>query len=185
MSDTVPHIDLGLTANGDPVVLIGTAGAEARDMATLLRLAPGIALPAHAIDAASLVNHLAHGAEYRVIGDPNAYRQAYEARLASEDPNALFQDGVHRLRDFGVPNFADIKPPRFEGSMLVFFAADKLLGVPYRVTAAQVAAAPVYTPLPLTPLEPAPHVAGGPAPRQLTPAEQAERQPINPGDLPR
>lgn len=184
MSDTVPHIDLGLTPSGEPVAIVGQAGAEARDMATLLRLAPGIALPAHAMDAALLVNHLAHGSAYQVITDPKAFEQAYRARLASEDPHAAFIDGVHRLRDFGMPDFTQIKPPRFEGHGLAFYAVDKALGVPYRVVAADLTGTPDYTPLPLTPVPSPPRPAPAPQIAPLTPAEQAARQTVKPGDLP-
>lgn len=185
MSDTIPQLDLGLTASGAPVVMLGTSGAEAHDMATLLRLAPGIALPAHARDAALLVNHLAHGTEFEVITDPEAYRRRYEARLASEDPSALYQQGVNRLRDFGVPDFSRIRAPRFEGEALVFSVADRSLGVPYQVTVAALTVAPAYTPLPLTPLPPAPHADTSPRTHQLTPEEEREREPVRPGGLPR
>ena len=112
MSDTIPHFELGLTADGDPVVMLDVAGSEAPDMATLLRLAPEIALPAHAHDTAVVVNHFAHGSDYEVITDIPEYRRRYERRLASEDPTALYAQGVHRLRDFGIPDFGQITPPK-------------------------------------------------------------------------
>lgn len=184
MSDTVPHIDLGLTPSGDPVVIVGEAGDQALDMATLLRLAPGIALPAHAHDAALLVNHLAYGSAYQVITDPKSFEQSYRARLGQEDPNAPYRDGVNRLRDFGVPDFTQIKPPHFEGGQLVFYAVDKALGVPYRVTAAELTAAPLYEPMPLTPLPRPPRPPPTPQITPLTPAERAARETVKPGDLP-
>lgn len=184
MSDAVPHIDLGLTPGGEPVVIVGSAGEQARDMATMLRLAPGIALPAHAHDAALLVNHLAHGGDYRVIGDPQAFEAAYRAKLARENPSAPFRDGAPRLGDFGVPKFEEIKAPRFEGRSLVFYAEDRALGIPYRVTAAELTAAPDYVPVPMTPLPPVRHPAAGRQVSPVTPAERAARQVVKPGDLP-
>ena len=176
MSDTLPSVDLGLTAAGDPVVLVGESGAEAHDMAALLRLAPGVALPGHARDAAVLVNHLAQGNDFRVITDPSAFEQAYKARLASEDPAAPFREGVRRLRDFGVPDFGTIAAPRFEGATLVFFAEDVATGLPYRVTVPELSAAPDYAPLPLTPLPPAARPAEKPDFKPATAAERARRQ---------
>ena len=184
MSDAVPHIDMGLTPGGEPVVMVGSAGTEARDMATLLRLAPGIALPAHAHDAALLVNHLSHGSAYQVIGDPKAFEQGYRARLAKEDPSAPFRDGAPRLLEFGVPDFKQIKPPRFEGRSLVFYAVDRALGIPYRVTAAELAAKPAYAPMPMTPLPSSPRPAAKPEIAPATAAESAARRVVKPGDLP-
>lgn len=182
MSDAIPAIDLGLTSGGEPVVLVGDTGTEARDMAALLRLAPGVALPGHARDAAVMVNHLTQGSDFRVILDPAAFEQAFKARLASEDPAAPFRDGVRRLRDFGVPDFATITPPRFEGTTLVFFAEDVALGLPYRVSVAELSAAPDYAPLPLTPLPPAARPAEEPDFKRPTEAELAERKSVGPGD---
>jgi len=184
MADDVPRLDLGLTGEGKPVVLLGTRGEQATDMATLLRLAPGIASPAHAADLALAVNHLAHGGEYRVITDAKAFEDAYRARLASEAPDAAWHEGVVRLRDYGVPDFAQVHAPSYASGRLTFFAVDMYLGVPYRVELADLLASPTYTPLPLTPLpgaavpEPAPELT------PLTPEERAARQTHMPSDLP-
>lgn len=163
MADDLPRLDLGLTGEGKPVVMLGTTG-QATDMAALLRLAPALASPAHADDLARAVNHLAHSGEFRVITDPKVFEEAYRTRLSHEDPNAPWQEGVIRLRDHGIPDFTEISKPRFEGGRLTFFAADMFLGVPYRVELADLKSTPAYTPLPLTPLADAPH--------QASPAEE-------------
>ncbi len=189
MADDVPRLDLGLTGEGKPVVLLGTRGEQATDMATLLRLAPGLASPAHAADLALAVNHLAHSGEYRVITDPQAFEHAYRTRLAGEDPNAPWHEGVVRLRDYGVPDFTQVHAPSFTAGRLTFYAVDMYLGVPYRVELTDLLAAPTYAPLPLTPL-PGPSQPGPaqpePAPEltPLTPEERAARQTHMPSDLP-
>ena len=171
MSDTNPPVTLGLTPGGDPVLLLGEDGEAAHDMATLLRLVPGIVAPGRAEEAAVLVNHLAQGVDFRVITDPAGFEQAYMARLAGEDPAAPFRDGVLRLRDFGVPAFGTITPPRWDGGTLVFHAADANPGLPYRVTVPDLAATPDYEPLPLSPLPPAPGASGA---RRRVPPTAAE-----------
>jgi len=197
MADDVPSVDLGLTADATPVILLGNQDETASDMATLLRLAPGLAAPAHATDLARAANHLAHGGDYRVITDPHAYEEAYRHRLAEEDPNAPFREGVVRLRDFGVPDFAAITAPRYEDGKLTFFAADMFLGVPYKVELASLTAAPHYEPMPLTPFpaaaRAAPETPGVAQPQQpleppepikpLTPEEQAARRTHMPDEV--
>lgn len=199
MADDVPRLDLGLTAEAKPIILLENKDEMARDMATLLRLAPGLASPAHAADLARAANHLAHGGDYRVITDPHAYEVAYRARLAKEDPNAPFREGVVRLRDFGMPDFAKITAPQYEGGKLTFFAADMYLGVPYKVVLDSLTATPQYAPVPLTPFPAAtravPETPGVARPEQpleppepikpLTPDEEASRRTHMPSDVPR
>lgn len=194
MADDAPRIDLGLDAQARPVILLDGSDETARDMATVLRLAPWLAKRERAADIALAANHLAHGGEYRVITDPHAYEEAYRARLASEDPNAPFREGAVRLHDFGVPDFAAITAPHFEGGHLVFFASDMYLGVPYRVEMASVTAAPDYTPVPLTPVAgssgAAPETPGvarrqppldePPALQPMTPEEMKARESVKP-----
>ena len=190
------RIDLGLTGEGKPVVLLGEFGDQAGSMAELVRLAPDGASPARAADLALAANHFAHGSEYRVVTDPQAFEEAYRARLAREDASAAWQEGIVRLSDFGVPDFGTIHAPRLQGARLVFFAADTFLGVPYRVEAPTLLQAPEYAPLPLTPVPGVPvpgvPVPGAPAPpgppepeiTPLTPEERDRRRTIMPEDLP-
>ena len=69
MADDGPRLDLGLTDEGEPVVLLGELGDMAGDMASLLRLAPGLASPAHASDLALAVNERATNAVEHGSGD--------------------------------------------------------------------------------------------------------------------
>lgn len=151
VADDLPEIALGLDGAARPVVLLGEA-EEADDMAGLLRLAPALAGPAHALALARAANHFAAAAEYRVIENPAAFEAAYRARLAGEDPAAPFVAGVIRLRDFGVPDFTAITPPAFADGVLRFFAEHRFIGLPYRAETADLASPPVYAPMPLTPL---------------------------------
>lgn len=180
-----PRIDLGLTDEGKPVVLLDGSDDQAGSMEELLRFLPGLAAPGRATDLALAANHFAHGSEYRVITDPPAFEEAYRARLAREDANATWREGVVRLRDYGVPDFADVHAPRLEGGRLVFCAADTYLGVPYRAEASDLLRPPSYTPLPLTPLPaPPPPRPARPGPKPLTPEERAARRTHMPDDLP-
>jgi hypothetical protein len=159
MADILPEVTLGTEDDGRPVVLVGEDG-EAHDMGALLRLAPALAGPAHAALLAETLNHFAHGDEYRLIADPSAYAKAYRARLAREAPDVPFQEGVVRLRDYGVPDFDEIKPPSFDSGALRFFAEDSVLGLPYVVEAADLTAEPSYEPLELDPLPSVPEMRG-------------------------
>jgi hypothetical protein len=149
MIDQPPAIVLGIGDDGGKLVLPGDAG-QAHDMTELLRMAPD--LERHPLPLAQAINHFAYGGHYRVIGDPGQFETEYKAKLAKEDPNAPWQEGVIRLRDFGVPNFATIKAPAVSGERLVFYAVDTVLGVPYKVECASLTANPVYQPVPLTAL---------------------------------
>ncbi len=167
MADEPADLDLGVGDDGAPVVLIGD-DREAADMVALLRLQPGLASAVQAADLARAVNHFAHGSEYRVITDPKGFADAYRAQLAQEDPDAAWQEGVIRLRDYGVPDFAEILAPSFSDGRLVFFAFDEVLGLPYRVDAVDPSAPPTYAPLRLTPVAGPSHAGGKP---DLTPAK--------------
>jgi len=156
MPDEIPPLSLGLGDNNANVVVLETtdehAPNRATNMAELLRIAPGLGSPAHAVDLARAVNHFKHGTDYRVIENPTEFANAYRARIEREDPAAEWQEGVIRLRDYGVPDFNQIQPPKLEGGKLTFYAVDTFLGVPYEVQAANLEAAPDYSPMPLTPL---------------------------------
>lgn len=172
MAEDLPRIEFGLDDQGRPVVLLGEQG-EAADMAGLLGRAAALASPGRATDLAHAANHLAHGAEYRVIDDPAAFAAAYRARLDREDPNQEWREGVIRLRDFGVPDFAAIKPPQTAAGRLVFYAEDRFTGLPYRAEAADLTATPSYSPMPLTPLPRPSRPATGDETTPPTPEEEA------------
>lgn len=155
MIDQPPAIVLGIADDGGRLASPGGLG-QAHDMAELLHLAPMLAN--HPLALAQAVNHFAHGGDYQVIADPKAFEAEYRAKLAKEDPNAPFQAGVIRLRDHGVPDFTTLHPPALRDGRLLFYVVDTFLGVPYAVDCASLTAAPVYAPLPLTPL-PAPPVS--------------------------
>lgn len=149
MIDQPPAIVLGIDDDGGKLVLPSDAG-QAHDMAELLKMAPDLAR--HPLPLAQAVNHFAHGGQYRVIDDPSHFEAEYKAKLATEDPTKPWQEGVIRLRDFGVPDFASIKRPTEVGGQLVFYAVDSTLGVPYKVECASLTAKPDYEPVALTPL---------------------------------
>lgn len=139
---------LALDEAGRPVVWLGDATAA--DMAELLRRAPELASAAQALALARAANHFA-SRDYRLIEDPAAFEAAYRVRLASEDPQAPPEAGVIRLCDFGIPDFAAITLPALTGGVLRFFAEHRFLGLAYRAETADLAAPPVYAPLPLAP----------------------------------
>jgi hypothetical protein len=172
MPDEIPSLSLGLGDNNEPIVLVGATG-RAADMAALLRLVPGLASEGRALDLARAVNHFAHGDDYRVIANPAEFANAYRAQIEREDPAAEWQEGVIRLRDYGLPDFNQIEVPKFAGGKLTFYAVDAFLGVPYKVEAANLEAAPTYTPMPLTPL-----------PRPLRPEPKPEIVPAVGGEAP-
>jgi len=179
MADLPPEIELGLAEQDAPVILTGANGdlVEARDMSGLLELLPALASPEHAADLARAVNHFAHASEYRVIDDPAAFAAAYRTQIASEDPTVEWREGVIRLSDYGVPDFAEIQPPLFRDGRLVFYAVDTFLGLPYRVEATELTAAPDYEPMELTPLPTPPAPKSEPAKRRDShiPAPQRPR----------
>lgn len=160
MPDEIPPLSLGLGDKDERLVFLGP-GNQATDMASLLRLAPGLASEAHALDLAQAVNHFAHETDYSVIEDPKAFADAYLAQIEREDPAAEWREGVIRLRDYGVPDFTQIEPPKFANGKLTFYAVDVFLGLPYKVEAANLEAAPSYSALPLTPLPRAPQPVTG------------------------
>ncbi len=161
MSDDIPEMILGLGDGGKPLVMVGD-NDEATDMAGLLRLVPALASAAHALELSRVMNHLVHGNDYDVIEDPQRFAAEYKARVAREDPDADWQEGVIRLRDHGMPDFAAILAPAFAGGRLSFYAVDRFLGLPYRVETAALTATPLYEPVALTPIPRKPRPAGEP-----------------------
>lgn len=149
LSDIVP----GRGPDGNPAAFVGdTTFASLSD---LLAQEPGLAEPGAATTLAQFVSHFARGDMYRVIDDPAAFEAAYQAQIAREDPNQLWQQNVMRLRDFGVPDFKAIKVPATIGGALEFFARDGATGLPYQVRVAlEDLSAPDFRPLPLTAIDP-------------------------------
>ena len=135
------------------VVLVGDQPAAT--LQEVLASAPELKAPAGLGKYCDVVNYLARGRKYRLIHDPDAYRARYDRRFISEDPNAPFQEGVPRLRDFGLCQTAEIQAPRIEGGSVLFYVEDDFLGIPYRVAAPgpdQPEGEITYTPLPMSPL---------------------------------
>lgn len=152
------EIILGLEDDGSPVVMVGEEETEVTTIAALLAAAPGLTQPPAAAATARAINHLAQNAAFDVIEDPAAYEAQYRARLAQEDHNAPWAEGVMRLCDYGVPDFARIAAPAITDGQLVFFAANVIPGLPYRIaadlTGPDVAVGDAnYTPMDLMPLD--------------------------------
>ena len=131
------------------------------------------ALPDHPGQMAQAVNRFARNNGFDVIIDPAAYETAARARIAAEDPDAPFVQGVYRLRDFGIPDFPAIHAPALQGGALIFFAEQALTGLPYRVTVGRDGENPVYEPLPMNPLpaNTAPEDPDSPKPVAVVPDE--------------
>lgn len=144
-------IELGIGKDGESVAYVGNSLVS--NLAKLLNLAPHLGTSANATELALAANHFAHGADFVVITDPDAFADAYRRRLAAEDPDVDWQENVMRLCDFGVPDLDGIKPPVLRDGRLIYFAADACLGVPYRATLNMFDQVPDYTPLALTPVE--------------------------------
>lgn len=136
-----------------PVVIVD--GEEIADIAALLARLPELLAPEGLCVLARMLSHLARGDAYQVIADVAGFEASYRARLASE-ADGPWQEGVLRLRDFGVPDFSAMRPPRMEGDTLVFHASRRGSCLPYRVEAPLDAEGPGslrYVPLALTPFE--------------------------------
>ena len=135
------------------VVSVGVAQAES--LAELVAVVPDLRKSEHLGQYCDAVNFLARGNQYRLIHHPDEYRAWYEQQFQAEDPHAPFQEGVSRLRDFGRCEMEEIQPPRVEGGLVIFYAEDDFLGIPYRVTAPapdQPEGEITYEPLPMSPL---------------------------------
>jgi hypothetical protein len=157
MTESIPQIVAGIGDDGRPVVLVGETGQEAADIPSLRAVAPGLMQPAAALVLAEAVNHLAQGRAFKVIDDPAIFEANYRARLANEDPSQPWRQGVFRLIDYGMPDFSDIAAPKFNGQVLVYFAEDAQIGVPYRIEL-DVSTTPAveddsYRAMPLVPLD--------------------------------
>ncbi len=131
MSDEAPNVLYSVDRAGDPIAIIerSTQGTQQ----DVLDRYPGMITGEHTTELAKMVNHFARQFQYEVIEDPGTFAEAYRAQIASEDPNATWQQGVTRLRDFGMPDLDAIKVPTYDGSTLVYYARSVRLGVPYVV----------------------------------------------------
>lgn len=148
MMDALPEISLGYLDSGAPAVYVGVEPAETTK--TLLELAPGVCAPDQALLCAKVVNHLAHEQTYTVIEDPARFAEWYRKRLAEEDPETVAEPGNFRLSSFGLPALDAISAPAITDDGLVFYAVNRQIGAPYRVTAPLNALdAPDYDPLPM------------------------------------
>lgn len=144
-------ISFGITEDGRNVVYVGDDDIEVGDLSGLLAEARELS----AADLATAVNHLAVGNEFSVITDVTAYALAVRARLEAEPAGQPWQEGVIRLRDHGVPDIKSLTVPSLSSDRLVYFAADRLLGAPYRVEVSLADGLPEeadYRALPLRPL---------------------------------
>lgn len=147
------ELTFAFTQDGLVAVVNGTE--EISDLEGLLTRAPDVPAP---VLAQALTEFGPAG--FQVITDPAAFEEAFRTRLAGEDPNEPWREGMMRLRDFGIPDFTEIAPPKIEDGTLVYFARALFNGLPYRtkVTLGRVGDV-TYLPLELTPPpEPSPPV---------------------------
>src|SRR3546814_3775644 len=77
---------------------------EVIDPARILPLATELTKPEWVLTYAALVNHLAQGARFEPIYDPEAFMAAYIARYQGDVPEDEPRPGVTRLHDFGLPD---------------------------------------------------------------------------------
>lgn len=184
MTDGIPQVALGIDDASHSVVIVeGTT--EVGTLAALVAAAPGLLHPDAAATMARAVAHFAAGTDYRVIEDPAIYEAAYRAQVAGEVPDAPWQAGVYRLRDHGMPDFAGIAVPAYQGTRLVFFAQSALIPLPYRVEVdvgdAGVTLSPdIFRAVSLTPFPPASE-----APKPNPQFVGATGVPVNPTDAER
>lgn len=153
MATDLPPMIYSLSDAGLPMVVVGEAEVEERG--AVLAAVPALLEARHAAELARLVNHFAQQFRFRVIEDPDAFARHYREQVAAEDPGRTWTQGAPRLRDFGMPEFDRIEPPRIVGDRLVFFVEDAYLGIPYRVEAhlAGGVGAPDYAPMDMLPVE--------------------------------
>lgn len=126
-----PDLIYSIDRAGAPIAIIEHKAEGGTD--EVFAAYPGLITGAHTTELAKLVNHFAREFKYQVIEDPAAFEAAYMAQVAQEDPDATWQQGANRLRDYGKPDFSQITPPTLQGAQLVFFARSVQMGVPYRV----------------------------------------------------
>lgn len=154
MGDVAPDILYSVDRAGDPIAIIERRiEAQQEDV---LKHYPGMLSGELTLELAQTVNHFARGFQYEVIDDPAAFADAYRRQIGEEDPEAPFQEGNPRLRDFGIPDFDAIDVPKLEGGQLTFYARNRRLGVPYRVEVRVNGVdigEPTYTPMPMSPAE--------------------------------
>ncbi len=132
MTDALPAIEMDFSPGGAPVVIVETV--ELTDTPKIHTIATDLNKPEYVYTYTALLNHLAQGARFEPIYDPEEFKAAYMAKYEAEDPDEVPDQGVNRLHDFGIPDFAAIKPPHMEGETLIFFAENAYMGIPYRVT---------------------------------------------------
>lgn len=133
MGDAIPNLQMDYKAGGDPVVIVAES-TEISDPSQILKVVPALADPKLAIAYAQLVNHLAQGNRFLVITDPAKFKAEFMEAWNAEDPDQEPMQGVHRLHDFGIPDFAAIEKPKVEGGQLTFYAVNTYMGLPYRAT---------------------------------------------------
>lgn len=132
MADDLPNITLGYNDAGSAVVFVVLT--EAPTAEELIGLAPSLCQPGNATLCAQAVNHLAHDQTFTVIEEPDRFADWYRKRLEAESPDDAWKEGGFQLRNFAMPDLASIAPPEITGNTLVFFAVNRQIGAPYRVT---------------------------------------------------
>lgn len=133
VSVSIPDISLGLGAKGESIVYVDDTQI-CSDLPSLLRAAPSLLHAGGAAPLARAINHFSRGNAFEVIEKPAVFAENYRQKLASEDPDAPWQEGIVRLADYGIPDFDAITAPALKGSVLTYYAVDTFLGLPYQVT---------------------------------------------------
>lgn len=149
MTIDLPEISLGYGDDGAPAIYVDVTPVQSAP--EMMGLAPWICAPDQALLCAQAVNHLAQQQTYTVIEDPAQFSEWYRARYAAEAPGIVSPDAAYGLRGFGLPEFDMITVPSILDQTLTFFAVNRQIGLPYKVTAPLNALdTPEYDPLPMT-----------------------------------
>lgn len=81
---------------------------------------------------AEMGNHLASGNRFRVIQDPQGFREDYQRQVEKEAKDLDLAKTC--LRDYGLFDVGEIQPAHLTEDGLIFFSQDRVSGVPYRVS---------------------------------------------------
>lgn len=148
MADQAPEISLGFTETGEPAVYVDAAPVVSA--AALLEKAPHVCEADRAVLCAQAINHLAQERAFTVIEEPGRFADWYRKRYAAEDPDAIPREGGYSLRGAGMPDLDSVAAPAIADGTLVFFAVNRQIGAPYRVSVSLAAPdTPDYDPMPL------------------------------------
>lgn len=124
------EINFFFDQNSQPIIEV--SGSSFNNLQDLFRKHPELNEAENFDKLTQMINFLAKGLEFHIIGNIEAFKQDYRERFEAREVE-LLDDSDDRISEFFRYDVSGMHPPRVVNGKLVFFTKHDYTGIPYAV----------------------------------------------------